>query len=98
MQEARPNPATNKIIYCKSKNFFNAFSAEDISLGEMLPNFLRTNFCSIVEIAGLIADGFNRPATCQSFIKHPPIPIVLSVWLVIAIMTISKRHRYRGWN
>jgi len=44
---------------------------------------------TIVEIAGLIADGFNKPASCQLFIKHSPMVRFLSVLVVIAIITIS---------
>ena len=74
----------------KSKNFFNAISIEIKSWEASLPNFFKTSVCSIVDMAGLIADGLNNPAPCQSAIKHSPIPIVFSVWLVIAIITMSE--------
>src|SRR5574340_270357 len=75
--------------YFKSKNSFKAFSIEKRSLWERVPNFLMTRDFSIVDMAVLIADGFNKPASCQFVIRHSPMPMVLPVWLVTAIITTS---------
>lgn len=60
------------------------------SLGESLPSILKTNLCSIVDMAGLIEESFNKPALYQSSIKHSPMVKVLPVFPVIAIITMSE--------
>ncbi len=49
------------------------FPMETRSLEESLPGFFKTRDCSIVDIACLIANVFNKPAACQSSIKHSPL-------------------------
>jgi len=66
-------------IYMKSKSSLSAFSKVERSLEESLHKIFITNFCLIVDIADLTADGFNKPAPCQSSIKNSPIPI----WLLV---------------
>lgn len=57
-----------------------------------------TKPCSIVETAGLIEEGFNKPASRQSSIKHSPTLRVLSVLPVIAMITMSGRYCYKHQN
>jgi hypothetical protein len=51
-------------LYLKSKSSFSAFSKVERSFEESLPKSFITSFRSIVEMADLTADGFNKPAPC----------------------------------
>jgi len=56
---------------------------------EKLPSFLIISFSSIVDTAGLINDGFERPVFSQSSISYSTGPSALCVLLVIAMITTS---------
>src|SRR4030042_6836665 len=77
------------LLYLKSRSPLSDFSKVERSFGENLPKIFITSLCSIVEIADLTADDFNKPALCQSSIENSPTPIWLPVRPVMAIMIIS---------
>ncbi len=54
-------------------SFFNTLSIEVRSRGESLPSYFNIRDFSIVDIAGLVVEGLNKPASCQFSIKHSPI-------------------------
>lgn len=49
-----------------------------------------TRVSSIVAMIGLMAEGFRRPAACQSFNSTSPTPWVGRSWLVTAMMIKNR--------